>query len=60
VPDSAEPRDNNERLALIQRLWRELQAASADPQKYQLLIKRIRREADAFREALDREKPPKP
>jgi hypothetical protein len=40
--------DGRQRLTLIQHLWTELQAARKDPVKYQALVERIRREADAF------------
>jgi hypothetical protein len=45
--------DGRERLTLIQRLWSELQAARKDPAKYEALVERIRREADAFLHARD-------
>jgi hypothetical protein len=53
-PSMADSRasDNDERqhLALIQRLWNELQASRKDPLKYTALADRIRREVDAFRQ----------
>ena len=42
-------------MALIQRLWDELRAERHDPEKYYALMKRIREEADAYRELLDPE-----
>ena len=42
--------DEREHLALIQRLWNELQASRKDPVKYAALADRIRREVDAFRQ----------
>ena len=42
-------------MALIQRLWDELKAERHDPEKYYALMKRIREEADAYRELLDPE-----
>ena len=51
-PDSEEAR---QRLALIQRLWDELKAERHDAEKYHALMKRIREEADAYRELIDPE-----
>ena len=45
--------DNRQRLALIHRLWKELQATRKNPEKYESLVEQIRREADAFRQARD-------
>jgi hypothetical protein len=59
VPDSPVPANNNQRLALIQRLWLELKAARKDPTKYNALMDRIRRETDAFRQTLDKNDPTK-
>jgi hypothetical protein len=42
--------DGHQRLALIQHLWDELQAARKDRAKYEAIAERIRREADAFRQ----------
>jgi hypothetical protein len=39
-------------LVRIQRLWNELKAARKDRLKYEALIERVRREADAFRQRL--------
>jgi hypothetical protein len=41
-----------QRLALIEQLWRELRSARKDAEKQDALMKRIRQEADAFRQAL--------
>ncbi len=52
VADLARPRaveEDRHRLARIQCLWVELQAARKDPVKYEAVAERIRREADAFR-----------
>lgn len=53
------PAVNNahEHLARIQRLWIELQAARKDPVKYNALVERIRREADAFLQSLHADDP---
>ena len=51
-PDSEEARQH---LALIQRLWDELKAERHDREKYYALMKRIREEADAYRELIDPE-----
>ena len=53
VPNSPDGEDVRRRLALIQRLWDELQATHKNTPKYHALIEQIRREADAFRQALD-------
>ena len=45
--------DGRHRLTRIRLLWRELQAARKDSVKYDALVERIRREADAFLKALD-------
>ena len=42
--------EDRHRLARIQCLWVELQAARKDPVKYEAIAERIRREADAFRQ----------
>ena len=42
--------DSGQCLTQIQRLWAELQASRKDPVKYEALVERIRREADAFRQ----------
>jgi hypothetical protein len=42
-------------LAIIQRLWNELKAVRHDPEKYYALMKRIREEADAYRDLIDPE-----
>jgi hypothetical protein len=42
-----------QRLALIQRLWCELQAARKDLAKYEAIAERIRREADVFLQTLE-------
>ena len=57
MPNSPEPRDNRERLALIQRLWLELRTTPAGSKKYEALMNRIRQETDAFRESLNRDDP---
>ena len=44
--------DARRRLALIQSLWDDLQAARNDAAKYEALAQRLRQEADAFRHAL--------
>jgi hypothetical protein len=59
MPNSPEPRDNRERLALIQRLWRELRTTPVGSKKYDALMNRIRQETDAFRESLNRDDPAK-
>jgi hypothetical protein len=62
VPNSPEPKTNNERLALILRLWRDLEAmprVARGSNEYNVLMARIRREADAFRAALDHDDPTK-
>ena len=41
--------DGGQCLKRLQLLWTELQAARKDPMKYEALVERIRREADAFR-----------
>ena len=41
--------EDRHRLARIQCLWVELQAARKDPVKYEAIAERIRREADTFR-----------
>jgi hypothetical protein len=49
-------------LALIQRLWRDLEAmpqATRGSNEYNLLMTRIRRESEAFRAALDHDDPNK-
>jgi hypothetical protein len=49
-----DPRDEDPgRLQRIQALWDELRAAPRYSQKYEALMQRIRREADAFRQRLD-------
>jgi hypothetical protein len=55
MPDNSLPDDSAQRLALVQQLWRELQAARKDPVKYRSLSERIRRES-----LLLRSYPPKP
>ena len=50
-----DPEEARQRLALIQRLWDELKAERHDPEKYHALMKRIREEADAYRELIDPE-----
>jgi len=57
MPNSPEPRDNRERLALIQRLWLELRTTPAGSKNYAPLMNRIRQETDAFRESLNRDDP---
>jgi hypothetical protein len=52
-PKEPETTDNSERLALIKRLWLELKATPEGTQEYKALIKRVGREAEAFRAALD-------
>ena len=59
MPNSPGPADNLERLALIQRLWRELKTANQDPQRQEALMARIRLETDAFRRSLDSDDPTK-
>jgi hypothetical protein len=59
VPNSPEPRNNDERLALIQRLWRVLHATKEGSEQYLALTIRIRQEADAFRATLDKKDPTK-
>jgi hypothetical protein len=49
--------DASQRLALIQRLWNDLQAARNDTKRYEALAERLRREAYAFRQTLDLNKP---
>ena len=52
--DDPDPHDEGrERLERIQALWDELRAAPRYSQKYEVLMQRIRREADAFRQRLD-------
>jgi len=41
--------EDRHRLARIQCLWVELQAARKDPVRYEAIAERIRREADSFR-----------
>jgi hypothetical protein len=48
MPNSPEPRDNRERLALIQRLWLELRATPAGSKNDDALMNRIRQETDTF------------
>jgi hypothetical protein len=50
-----DPEEARQRLALIERLWDELKAQRHDPKKYYALMKRIREEADAYRELIDPE-----
>jgi hypothetical protein len=57
VPNSPGDEDVRQRLALIQRLWDELQATHENTPKYHALIEQIRRETDAFRQALDPKEP---
>ena len=45
--------EGRERLERIQGLWDELRAAPRYSPKYEALMQRIRREADAFRQRLD-------
>jgi len=60
MPNSPEPRDNRERLALIERLWLELRTTPAGSKNYDALMNRmIRQETDAFRESLNRDDPSK-
>jgi hypothetical protein len=59
VPDSPPPADNDQRLALIQRLWSELVATRKGSARYEALMKRIRKETDAFRQKLDDSDPTK-
>jgi hypothetical protein len=59
VPDSPVPADNRERLALIQRLWLKLETTRVGTKEHKDLMARIRKEADAFRAALDRDDPTK-
>jgi hypothetical protein len=59
MPDSPVPTDNSERLALIQRLWRELKATGQNPERSKALMQRIRQETDAFRRSLDADDPTK-
>jgi hypothetical protein len=53
VPQGPDSEEARQRLATIQRLWDELKAVRHDPEKYYALMKRIREEADAYRELLD-------
>jgi len=50
-----DPEEARQPLALIQRLWDELKAERHDAEKYHALMKRIREEADAYRELIDPE-----
>jgi hypothetical protein len=59
VPTSPAPRDNRERLALIQRLWQELKTARPGSPEYDALMGRMRQETDAFRAALEKDEPEK-
>jgi hypothetical protein len=62
VPNSPEPKTNSERLALILRLWRDLEAmpqSTRGSNEYNVLMARIRRESDAFRASLDHDDPTK-
>ena len=59
MPDSPPPANNIDRLTLIRRLWLELQTTRIGSKQYETLIARIRKEADAFRETLDRDDPTK-
>jgi hypothetical protein len=52
LADRPAPDDGRQRLILIQRLWTELQASRKDPAKYQVLVERIRSEADGFLQTL--------
>lgn len=47
------PAVGDQRLAIIQRLWRELQAARKDPAKYKALAECLRKEADVFVRTLE-------
>jgi len=52
--DHPDPHDEGrERLERIQGLWDELRTAPRYSPKYEALMQRIRREADAFRQRLD-------
>jgi hypothetical protein len=52
--EDPDPHDEGrERLERIQVLWDELRAAPRYSPKYEGLMQRIRREADAFRQRLD-------
>jgi conjugal transfer/entry exclusion protein len=46
--------DHERRLNRIKQLWAELQSVQMNTPEYDDLVKRIRREADAFVETLDR------
>ena len=59
MPNSPNPNNNDQRLALIQRLWRELQAAPEGSKEREALMKSIRQETDAFRQALSSDDPTK-
>ena len=59
VPNSPVPADNRERLALIQRLWLQLETTREGTKEYAALIARIRNETDAFRATLDHDDPTK-
>jgi hypothetical protein len=60
MPDSPVPADNRERLALIQRLWLQLDENTRPGTKeHAALTARIRKETDAFRAALDHDDPTK-
>jgi hypothetical protein len=59
MPNSPEPGDNRERLALIQRLWLELRTTPPSSKKYHALMNRIRKETDTFRETLNSDDPAK-
>ena len=59
MPDSPNPTDNRERLALIQRLWLELRDTPRGSKKHEAMMDRIRRETDAFRATLDADDPTK-
>ena len=48
MANSPAPDDGHQRLELIHRLWRELQAARTDPTKYKALAEYLRKEADVF------------
>ena len=52
--DNPDPHDEGrERLERIRVLWDELRVAPRYSPKYEALMQRIRREADAFRQRLD-------
>ena len=55
MPQGPDSEEGRQRLATIQRLWDELRAERHDPEKYYALVKRIREEADAYRELIDPE-----